>query len=114
MVSSRSAADYRARISDAETVSMWQALTYGISNKCSYCMAVCPAGEELVGEWLEDRKAFSGKVVRPLRKRCEAVYVLPGSAGEAHVKKRFPHKVPRLVESGIRARSASGMRMRWL
>jgi len=42
MVSSRCVRSYRKKVSDSEMVSMWQSLSYGICNKSSYCMAVCP------------------------------------------------------------------------
>jgi len=108
VVVSRTAAEYRARISDPETVAVWQGLTYGISNKCSYCMAVCPAGTENIGSYVEDRKEYSDRVVQPLRAREERVYVLPGSDAEAHLKARFPHKRLRLVSSGLHAGTVRG------
>lgn len=43
IVSSGDVKTYRARFRDSETLSVWQALTYGHSYKCSYCLAVCPA-----------------------------------------------------------------------
>lgn len=103
IVASRSAFDYRHRVSDPETVSIWQAMTYGVSNKCSYCMAVCPAGEDVVGPFLKDRKGFRTTVVKPLQQREEAVYVMAGSDGEAHLARRFPHKKARRAGTGIRA-----------
>lgn len=105
VVSARNTFDYRRRITDAETVSIWQAMTYGISNKCSYCMAVCPAGDEVIGPFIEDRKGFRAAVVRPLQEKEENVYVIPESDGEAHLAKRFPHKKARRTGSGIRANS---------
>jgi len=108
VVASRTVPEYRARISDPETVAVWQGLTYGISNKCSYCMAVCPAGTENIGSYLESREEYNARVVQPLRAREERVYVVPGSDAEAHVKARFPHKRPRLVSSGLRAGTVRG------
>lgn len=108
VVEARSRADYRRRVSDSETVAMWQGLTYGVSNKCSYCMAVCPAGEEIIGDYLDDKKGFNRAVVQPLKDRQETVYVVPGSDGEAHVKKRFPHKRLKQVGSGLRPRTIAG------
>jgi hypothetical protein len=35
---------------------MWQSLSCGGSNKSSYCLAVCPAGEEAIGPFVEDRR----------------------------------------------------------
>ena len=77
-------------------------MTYGISNKGSYCMAVCPAGEDIIGPYLEDRKGFRESIVKPLQEREETVYVIPDSDGEAHLARRFPHKKARPTGTGIR------------
>jgi epoxyqueuosine reductase QueG len=108
VVTSSSPAQYRKKVSDPETLSMWQALSFGVSNKCSYCMAVCPAGEDVIGPFLRSRKAFNATVVQPLRERVETVYVVAGSDGEAHVSHRFPHKKVKRVGSGIRPDSVRG------
>ena len=42
---SADAADYRSRVTDAESASMWQSLSFKADYKAAYCMAVCPAGE---------------------------------------------------------------------
>jgi ferredoxin len=52
----RNAIDYRRRISDSETASMWQSLSHGANYKSAYCMAVCPAGEEVIGPYLHDKQ----------------------------------------------------------
>src|SRR5262245_18401786 len=49
VVDSRSVPDYRSRINDAETASLWQSLSFGANYKSAYCMAVCPAGEDVIG-----------------------------------------------------------------
>ena len=103
-----SAADYRETVSDPESVSMWQSLAYGPNSKAAYCLAVCPAGEDVIGPFLADRKEHLDRVVRPLQKREEPVYVVRGSDAEAHVAKRFPHKKARIVRSGLRPQSARG------
>lgn len=105
IVRSKSPIDYRKKVSDPETVSMWQSLCYGISNKCSYCMAVCPAGEEQIGPYLEDRKNYMTTLVKPLQERREAVYVVPGSDAEEHTRKRFSEKTVKPVGNGLRANS---------
>ena len=105
IVGSKRPVDYRKSVSDPETVCMWQSLSNGISNKSSYCLAVCPAGEELIGPYLEDRKAYIESVVKPLQGRKESVFVVPGSDAEAHVARRFPHKTIRRVGNGLRAKS---------
>lgn len=108
IASSKGALDYRKKVSDPETVCMWQSLCYGISNKSSYCLAVCPAGEDLIGPYLDDRKGYMASVVKPLQERRETVFVVPGSDAEAHVAWRFPHKAIKRVGNGLRANSAKG------
>ena len=67
---SRDALDYRSRVSAiSETASMWQSLGFGPNYKAAYCMAVCPAGEDVIGPFLEDRKGFLKAVVDPLQQR---------------------------------------------
>ncbi len=102
---SRGRKDYRKRVSDPETVSMWQSLSYGICNKSSYCMAACPAGEELIGPYLQDRKGYMSRVLKPLQDKEETIYALPGSDVVAHVSKHFPNKAVKQVGNGIRAQS---------
>lgn len=107
IVESKKVVDYRRKVSDPETVSMWQSLCYGISNKCSYCMAVCPAGEEGIGSYLEHRKKCMATVVKPLQERRETVYVVAGSDGEEHVRRRFSGKTVKRVGNGLHANSAA-------
>ncbi|HTZ18911.1 MAG TPA: SCP2 sterol-binding domain-containing protein [Dissulfurispiraceae bacterium] len=99
---SKNSIDYRSRISDAETVSMWQSLACGPCYKSVYCMAVCPAGDEVIAQYLEDKKAFIEDVVKPLQQKNETVYVLRGSDAESHVLNKFPHKKIKRVGNGIR------------
>lgn len=108
LTASKNYKDYRSRVSDGETVSMWQSLSYGICNKSSYCMASCPAGEVNIGPYLEDRKAYKETWVRPFRDRRETIFVVPGSDAEEHVAKSFPHKSIKRVSHGLRAASAQG------
>lgn len=105
LADSRGALDYRRRVGDAATVSMWQSLTCGVCNKSSYCMAVCPAGDDVVGQYVDDKAGFLRDVLKPLQGREETVYVLPGSDAEAHVRKRFPHKQVKRIGAGLRPRS---------
>lgn len=108
IVKSKTVGSYRRKFSDPETVSMWQSLSYGICNKSSYCMAVCPAGEDIIGPFLDDRKAFVAKVVKPLQEKAETIYVVPGSDAEGHVRRKFPHKTVKGVGNGLRPSSAAG------
>ena len=84
---------------------MWQSLGFGPNYKAAYCMAACPAGDDVIGPFLADRKGFLKEVVNPLQEKEEPVYVVPGSDAEAYVTKRFPHKRPRRVGGGRRPRS---------
>ena len=99
---------YRERVSDAESASLWQSLSFGANYKAAYCMAVCPAGEDVIGPFLDDRSGFLQSVVQPLQKKTEPVYVLPGSDAEAHVERRFPHKERRRVTNSLRPASIDG------
>jgi epoxyqueuosine reductase QueG len=103
---SRDRHELRARVSISESASMWQSLAYQPNYKAAYCIAVCPAGEEVMAPFLEDRAAYLADVVKPLTQREETVYVVAGSDAEAHVKKRFPHKRPKVVRSSLRATNA--------
>jgi Fe-S-cluster-containing hydrogenase component 2 len=105
VVVSRSAAEYRRKVSDQETASMWQSLSCGGSNKSSYCLAVCPAGEEAIGPFVEDRRGYVAEVVQPFQDKREAIYVVAGSDADDHVQKRFAHKTIRRVGNGVRAGS---------
>lgn len=108
IVESRDRFDYRHRVSDPETVSMWQSLGMGPNYKAAYCMAVCPAGEDVIAPFLTDRPGFLRAVVKPLQDKQETVYVLAESDAEAHVRERFPHKRPKRVHSGLRPATIAG------
>ncbi len=84
--------DLRTRVTPAEQVSMWQSLGFGPNYKSGYCVAVCPAGEDVIGPFLADRGGFVNEVLKPLQQNTEPVYVVPNSDAEGHVTKRFPHK----------------------
>jgi ferredoxin len=102
---SRNARDYRSRVTDAESASMWQSLSYGANYKAAYCLAVCPAGEDVIGTFLADRKTHLKDVVRPLQDKQETIYVNKNSDAEDHVAKRFPHKKIKRVGSSLRPNS---------
>jgi Fe-S-cluster-containing hydrogenase component 2 len=107
VVNSASAPAYRRRVEDSETASMWQSLSFGANYKAAYCLAVCPAGEEVIPPFLRDRARHVEAHVRPLQQKSETVYVVAGSDAEAHVKKRFPTKIVKQV-SGIRPTTIAG------
>jgi Fe-S-cluster-containing hydrogenase component 2 len=105
VAASRTPLDYRARVSDAESASMWQSLSFGANYKAAYCMSVCPAGEEVIEPFLNDRRAYLSTVVTPLQEKKETVYVLAHSDAESHVGRRFPAKKAKRVSSGLRPRT---------
>src|SRR3954447_15877590 len=106
---SRGRKDYRRRVKDSETVSVWQSLAFGANYKAAYCMAVCPAGEDVIGPYLVSKKDFADDVMRPLQAKREPVYVVRGSDAEAHVQKRYPHKTVRHVRNSLRPRSIASL-----
>jgi len=103
------AIDYRRRISDAETASMWQSLSHGANYKSAYCMAVCPAGEDVIGPYLRDKQRHLREVVKPLQERAEPVFVVPGSDAEAIARRKFKNKTVKPVGSGLRPRTIAGL-----
>jgi ferredoxin len=106
---SRDGKDYRRRVKDSESVSVWQSLGFGPNYKAAYCMAVCPAGEDVIGPYLASKKDFADDVLRPLQAKREPVYVVRGSDAETHVQKRYPHKTVRQVRSSLRPRSIASL-----
>jgi ferredoxin-NADP reductase/Fe-S-cluster-containing hydrogenase component 2 len=105
----RDARDYRRRINEPETASMWQSLTSGANYKSAYCLAVCPAGADVIGPYLQDKQRHLQEVVRPLQERAEPVYVVAGSDAEGVARRKFPHKTVKPVASGLRARTIAGL-----
>ncbi|OIK02757.1 (4Fe-4S)-binding protein [Streptomyces monashensis] len=99
---SADAADFRSRVTDPENASMWQSLAFKPSYKSGYCLAVCPAGEDVLGPYLDDRKAYLETVLRPLQDKTETLYVLPGSDAQRYAERRFPHKPVKEVSGGWR------------
>ncbi len=106
---SKDAMDYRRRISEPETASMWQSLSYGANYKSAYCMAVCPAGEDVIGPYLRDRKGHIQEVVKPLQDKSEPVYVIQGSDAEAYARKKWKNKTVKPVGNALRPRSVDGL-----
>jgi Fe-S-cluster-containing hydrogenase component 2 len=101
VVESGSAQEYRKQVTDAETVSMWQSLSFGANYKAAYCLSVCPAGEEVIAPFLTNRKEFLEEVVKPLQAKVETIYVVPGSDADEYVPRRFPHKKTKQVRNGL-------------
>ena len=104
---SKSHADYRRRVSDKETISMWQHLAIGAQTLCDRCMAICPAGEAAIGEYLDDRNAYTNNYLKKFRDLSETIYVVKGSDAEQHVQSNFPAKRTKIISNGIRPDSAA-------
>jgi Fe-S-cluster-containing hydrogenase component 2/putative sterol carrier protein len=102
---SKDGKDYRRRVREPESISMWQSLAFGPNYKAAYCMAVCPAGEDVISLYQQSKKNFTKNVVKPLQEKIEPLYVIPGSDAEAHARKRYPHKELRRVRNSIRPRN---------
>jgi Fe-S-cluster-containing hydrogenase component 2 len=79
IVDSKNAHDYRKKVSASESASMWQSLSFKANYKAAYCIAACPAGEDIIAPFLTDRQAFVRDVVKPLQDKSETIYVVPGS-----------------------------------
>lgn len=106
---SDSAKDYRDKVENTETASWWQSLSFGANYKAAYCMSVCPAGDDVIRPWLDDRKSHLADVVRPLQAKEEPVYVLKGGDAEAYVARRYPHKRIRHVKQSLRVSNIEGL-----
>ncbi len=110
VVESKTRNDFRDRVPMGEAMATWQSLAYAPSYKAAYCVAVCPAGEDVLGGYIDQNRAqHLREVVKPLTRREETIYVVAGSDAEAHVKKRFPHKTVRVIRSSLRATTARGL-----
>ncbi len=92
-----SADEYRTKFREEETVSLWQSLGFGPQYKSAYCMAVCPAGTDVIGPYLRDKRGYVATHVRPLRTRPEPVYVQSGTRAE-RVAARNPAKQVRYID----------------
>ncbi|RMG62093.1 MAG: 4Fe-4S ferredoxin, partial [Calditrichaeota bacterium] len=102
---SKNAVQYRNKVRDKESASMWQSLSFGANYKAAYCLSVCPAGEDVIGPYLNNKREYLETVVKPLQNKREPVYVVPESDAEEHVQKRFPNKTVRRIKGTLRADS---------
>ena len=108
VVSSKSPKQYRQKVSDSESASMWQSLSYGANYKAAYCLSVCPAGEDVIGPYQQSKSTHLKRHVKPLQEKKETVYVLANSDAESHVTKRYPHKKTKIVGNSLRPASIDG------
>lgn len=106
---SNSGEDYHTRITEGETQSVWQSLSYGPNYKSANCLSVCPAGEDVIGPFLKSRKTHVAEVLRPLQDKEESLYVLAGSDAESYAAKKYPHKTRRIVRSTTRPKTLSAL-----
>ncbi len=106
VVSSKSVKSYRSKVHDRETVSFWQSLSFGANYKAAYCMAVCPAGEDIIHHYHADKKAYVQEIVKPLREKEEPVYVNKGTRAES-IAKRNKYKELRYAHFHMRPRSVA-------
>jgi hypothetical protein len=70
---------------------------------------VCPAGEDVIGPFLKNRKGHVAEVLRPLQDATESVYVLPGSDAADYVARKYPHKTRRFVSSTNQPKTLAGV-----
>lgn len=107
IVESKDRFDYRTRMALSETASMWQSLSFGPNYKAAYCVAACPAGEDVILPYLKNKPGFVKDIVRPLQEKEETIYVMKNSDAAEHVQKRFGKKKIKIVRSGLRPSSAA-------
>jgi hypothetical protein len=62
-------------------------------------MAVCPAGEVAIGEYLDDRKAYTNRYLKKFRNLAETIYVVKGSDAEKHVQSKLMMKFAKCFPS---------------
>jgi len=93
IVASKDMEEYRSHFDDRETGFMWQSLMFRMSYRCGYCMAVCPAGEEVNPVYLENKKEHVERILKPLRDRQERIYVTAGSRAEAKARRNTSKEV---------------------
>lgn len=109
VVESKDKHEFRDRVPLHEAVTTWQSLAYKPSYNAAYCIAVCPAGDDVLGAlgmegaYREHARAFKAEVMKPLVDKEETLFVVKGSDAETHARQRFPHKRLRVVTSSLRA-----------
>ncbi|MGI9553515.1 MAG: FAD-binding oxidoreductase, partial [Thermodesulfobacteriota bacterium] len=108
IVDSKNISDYRSRMDQAETSSFWQSLAFGPSYKSAYCLSVCPAGEDVIGPYLKNKKKHFEEIVKPFQEKVETVYVVPGSDAEQVVEKKFKNKIVKHTYTSLNPNSVRG------
>ena len=93
IVASKDMEEYRSHFDARETSFMWQSLMFRMSYRCGYCMAVCPAGEEVKPIYLDNKKEYVERILKPLRDRQERIYVTTGSKAEVKARQNGSKEV---------------------
>ncbi|MCB2185562.1 MAG: 4Fe-4S ferredoxin [Deltaproteobacteria bacterium] len=101
LVTAQNIDEYHQEFDPRETAQMWQSLMFRLNYRCSYCMAVCPAGEEVKPGYLRNKKQHLDTILRPLKDRQEPVYVTAGSPAAERAAKN-PAKEVRVVKGMAR------------
>ncbi len=91
---SKSAADYRDRVDESDSLSVWQSLTYATEYTCCNCIAACPVG---IGKL----KKRPSALIDDLLKRSDRIYVLSGSDAEERARQLFPPSAVKVVKGGL-------------
>jgi Fe-S-cluster-containing hydrogenase component 2 len=102
---SRSVKDFRRRSSYGENISRWQSLSYGPNYNAANCIAVCPAGNDVIGLYAENRQQHIQETLIPLQEKVEPLYVVRDSDAADFAARRYPHKQLRYVRGSGRALS---------
>lgn len=87
IVSSKNVKEFRKKSGDDENISKWQSLSFGPQYKAAYCVSVCPAGNDLIGIYENDRRSWVKEIVKPLKDKKEPVYVGKNTRAEEHARK---------------------------
>jgi putative sterol carrier protein/Fe-S-cluster-containing hydrogenase component 2 len=106
---SKSGEDYHAKVTEGETQSVWQSVSFGPNYKSANCVSVCPAGEDVIGPFLKSRKNHVAQVLKPLQDKEESLYVLAGSDAESYAAKKYPHKTRRIVRSTTKPKTLAAL-----
>ncbi len=87
IVESKNVKEFRKKSGDDENVSKWQSLSFGPQYKAAYCVSVCPAGDNLIGMYNDNRGDWFNQIVKPLKNKKEPVYVGKDTRAEEHARK---------------------------
>jgi epoxyqueuosine reductase QueG len=106
IVSAKNVKEFRKKSGDDENVSKWQSLSFGPQYKAAYCVSVCPAGDDLIGIYKNDRKDWVENIVKPLKDKKEPVYVVKNTRAEDHAR-RNPNKEIKVIRNVLHPNSVN-------